>query len=220
MKVHACMLVLFVLVAILFGCSDIIERTGMIQISLILEDHDIPVDSSFTLHGFHEASDATFVEEMGQDTSITLPPLVSGAWRITAEAQVDGTVRGAGEVTVQVDPGKDLSREIRIRYTFTVTLDKQNGSGGTGSVSATYDEAMPEDSMSAPERIGYTFGGYYEERDGVGTQYYTHDMKSASDWDKAADRTLYAKWIADSHSLSFDANGGVGTMDSVELDTD
>ncbi|MBN2861337.1 MAG: InlB B-repeat-containing protein, partial [Sphaerochaetaceae bacterium] len=174
---------------------------------------------------------------------------------------------------------------------FTVTLDQQSGSGGTESVSATYDEAMPS-SLTAPSRSGYTFGGYYDAVTG-GTQYYSFTMTSVKDWDKTVDTTLYArwtpisytitytlndgtnhednpssytsesslitlndptrdgysfsgwysdaafateastiaagsdgdksffaKWTADSHSLSFDANGGVGTMDSVDLDTD
>ena len=219
MKVHAFMLVLLVLLAILFGCSNIIERTGMIQISLILEDNDIPVDSLFTLHGFHEESNAAFVEEMGDDTTITLPPLVAGTWRITAQAQVDGAGRGAGECIVQVKPGKELYREIIIRYTYTVTFDQQSGSGGTESVSVNYDEPMPEDTMSAPERTGYTFSGYYDAVTG-GTQYYSPTMTSENDWDKTADTTLYARWSANSYTVTLDQQSGSGGTESVSVNYD
>ena len=42
--------------------------------------------------------------------------------------------------------------------TYTVTFDKQSGTGGSDSVSATYGAAMP--AATAPTRTGYTFSGY------------------------------------------------------------
>ena len=41
--------------------------------------------------------------------------------------------------------------------TYAVTLDRQSGSGGTSSVTATYDAAMP--SITVPTRAGHAFGG-------------------------------------------------------------
>ncbi|MCF7954129.1 MAG: InlB B-repeat-containing protein, partial [Spirochaetales bacterium] len=80
--------------------------------------------------------------------------------------------------------------------TYTVTLDRGAGSGGNGSVMATFDAEMP--SAAAPTHTGYTFGGYYTEENGGGTRYYTSDMSSARNWDQASGDTLYAKWIAES----------------------
>jgi hypothetical protein len=50
--------------------------------------------------------------------------------------------------------------------TYTVTFNKQSGTGGSNSVVATYDTAMPV--ATAPTRTGYTFGGYFavDERRG------------------------------------------------------
>jgi len=76
--------------------------------------------------------------------------------------------------------------------TYTVTLDKQEGTDGSNSVTATYNSAMP--SMTRPTRTGYTFGGYYTETNGEGTQYYNANGESAKNWDKTSDTTLYAKW--------------------------
>lgn len=45
------------------------------------------------------------------------------------------------------------------KNTYTVTFDRQGGSGGTASVTATYGAAMPP--LTPPTREGYTFGGYY-----------------------------------------------------------
>ena len=76
----------------------------------------------------------------------------------------------------------------------TVTLDRQGGSGGTASVTATYGKAMP--SITVPTRSGYAFGGYYTSTGGSGTQYYTASGASARTWDKTSATTLYAKWTS------------------------
>ncbi|MBO5102987.1 MAG: InlB B-repeat-containing protein [Clostridia bacterium] len=92
--------------------------------------------------------------------------------------------------------------------TYTVTLDKQSGSGGTSSVTATYTQAMP--TATAPTRTGYTFGGYYTGTNGSGTQYYTSTMASAKNWDIASNTTLYAKWIINSYTITIQiTEGGV-----------
>ena len=78
--------------------------------------------------------------------------------------------------------------------TYTITFDKQSGSGGTSSVTATYGSSMP--SITVPTRSGYTFGGYYTGTNGSGTQYYTASGESARMWDLASATTLYAKWTA------------------------
>ena len=89
--------------------------------------------------------------------------------------------------------------------TYTVTLDRQNGTTGSTSCTATYGSAMPN--ITKPGRTGYTFGGYYTEGGGKGTQYYTSAGASAKTWDKAANTTLYAMWTENTATLSYDANG-------------
>lgn len=92
--------------------------------------------------------------------------------------------------------------------TYTVTLDQQNGTGGTESVIATYNSAMP--SITVPTRTGYTFGGYYTEANGGGTQYYKADGTSATNWDKASATTLFAKWTENTYTVTIN-NDGHGT---------
>ena len=75
---------------------------------------------------------------------------------------------------------------------YTVTLDRQGGSGGSASVQATFDSAMP--SITIPSKTGYDFGGYFSGTNGSGTQYYTESGASAHTWDQASNKTLYAKW--------------------------
>ena len=75
---------------------------------------------------------------------------------------------------------------------YTVTLDKQNGTGGTDTVQVTYDSPMP--TATAPTRDGYKFRGYFDQQKGAGKQYYNAYMTSANVWDKQSNSTLYAYW--------------------------
>jgi uncharacterized repeat protein (TIGR02543 family) len=92
--------------------------------------------------------------------------------------------------------------------TYSVGLSKNGGSGGTDSVTATFDAAMP--SATGPTRQGFTFNGYFISS----TQYYTNAMASARTWNIAANSTLTASWTANTYALSFDNGGGSGTMNN------
>ena len=106
----------------------------------------------------------------------------------------------------------------------TVVFDPQGGNNyGATRVTATYDAAMPTEGVQAPQRQGYTFGGYYSEANGQGTQYYTANMTSARTWNiderllnpQVTEVTLYAKWIANTYTVTLDPQGGTGGTTSV-----
>lgn len=77
--------------------------------------------------------------------------------------------------------------------TYTVTLDKQGGLGGSNSVTATYDEVLPF--AEAPIKTGYSFKGYYTKPNGQGEQYYNEFMVSDIIYQTDSDMTLYAYWV-------------------------
>lgn len=101
-------------------------------------------------------------------------------------------------------------------HTTKITFDFQGGNGSTTEVTATYGEAMPTEGVQAPQRQGYTFGGYYSKANGQGTQYYTANMTSARNWDiderlldpQVTEVTLYAKWTKVVFTVTLDADGG------------
>ena len=70
-------------------------------------------------------------------------------------------------------------------------------------------------SITKPTRTGYTFGGYYTGTNGSGTQYYNANGGSARSWDKASTTTLYAKWTANTYTITFDNQSGTGGLSSV-----
>ena len=106
----------------------------------------------------------------------------------------------------------------------TVVFDPQGGNNyGATRVTATYYAAMPTEGVQAPQRQGYTFGGYYSKPNGAGTQYYTASMTSARTWNiderlldpPTTEVTLYAKWIGNTYAVTLDPQGGTGGTTSV-----
>lgn len=95
---------------------------------------------------------------------------------------------------------------------YTVTLSKQGGSGGTSSVTVKYGSSMPY--ATAPTKSGYTFGGYYSSTNGSGTKYYDSSMRSVRSWDKSSNTTLYAYWIKKNTSST--STGTTITKDNFE----
>ncbi len=126
-----------------------------------------------------------------------------------------GDLSGANNPhTITMNGEKSIEANFDAK-TYSVTLNKQDGNGGTNSVTVTYGSAMP--SATAPNKTGYTFNGYYDAISG-GTQYYTSDMTSARNWDKtSSDPTLYARWTVKTYTVTLDRQNGTGGSNSVTV---
>ena len=92
--------------------------------------------------------------------------------------------------------------------TYTITLNRQGGTGGSTSIEATYDSSMP--SISVPTKSGNTFEGYYSAANGGGTQYYNASGVGLRNWDSTTITELYAKWKANCRSTSHTYNASTG----------
>lgn len=103
------------------------------------------------------------------------------------------TASGASALAWDKTNGAILYAKWTDAEKYTVTFDRQGGSGGTASVIAMYGSVMPY--IAVPTRTGYAFGGYWSGPNGSGTQYYTASGTSAHVWDKANATTLYAQWV-------------------------
>ena len=113
------------------------------------------------------------------------------------------------------------------RVSYKATLDDNGGTGGVGAVyiaagggSVAYrDDQLTEpiqsgDAIAMPSRTGYTGLGYYTARTG-GSRVITDggDPLGVSEW-PAANQTFYARWSANTYTLTFDYNGGTGSTAS------
>ncbi|MBR4730550.1 MAG: leucine-rich repeat protein [Prevotella sp.] len=97
--------------------------------------------------------------------------------------------------------GNSNSMTLTPAQQYTVTLDQQDGEGGTPSVTAAYGAAMP--AITLPTKTGYDFKGYFTAENGGGTKYYNADGTSARTWDLAAATPLYAYW----ETITFEVDG-------------
>ena len=83
-----------------------------------------------------------------------------------------------------------------------------NANGGTGTMSAQIANVPTALTANAFTRTGYTFSGWNTAAGGRGTAY-----ANGATYSFAADITLYAQWSAlPNHTVTFNANGGTGTM--------
>ena len=153
--------------------------------------------------------------------SVTLPTLTRTGYNLSGwyDSPTGGTEIGVGGASYTPTT---YSKTLYARWSAiksTVTLNNQGAtSAGSTSVTATYGSEMPK--ITKPTRAytvtynyngngqknssataTYTFGGYYTETKGGGTQYYTKDGTSAKNWDKTVKTTLYANWASASVTL-------------------
>lgn len=104
----------------------------------------------------------------------------------------------------------ELNAEIKfeaIQTIFCITLEKENGIGGSDSVLVELDKPMP--SAEAPVKENYIFQGYFTGRNGTGVQYYNADMSSAHNWDIESSVELYAYWKGVQSYVYFEFQGGI-----------
>ena len=112
------------------------------------------------------------------------------------------TLAGWGGVTADTVPtGSETYTAAWTANAYTVTLDPGGGTmGGATTQSVTYDAAYG--TLPTPTRTGYAFTGWYTAQSG-GSK-----VEGAATVKKAADHTLYARWTANTYTVTYNANGG------------
>lgn len=91
------------------------------------------------------------------------------------------------------------------KYGYLTTNASNNYFSANGTLYANWISTSV--TLPTPERAGYTFNGWYTSSSG-GT-------KVSSSYTPTANTVLYAQWSAKTYTISFDSNGGSGTMSSI-----
>ena len=116
---------------------------------------------------------------------------------------------GAEYTVVATDnAGNETTATVRIyrRHHYTVTFDSTGGSEVIEKTMAvTYGEQLGD--MPVPMRTGYFFRGWYDAP-GEGKCYGNSDGKGTSWYDKTENCTLYAQWVINRYTITFDTVGG------------
>jgi len=92
---------------------------------------------------------------------------------------------------------------------LTVTFNKNGGDTEAvpSSVFVKYNGTLNDaGAITIPTRTGYTLTGWNDRADGTGTTYRTEGPAITDNI------TLYAVWTANTYTVTFNANGGTGTM--------
>ena len=90
--------------------------------------------------------------------------------------------------------------------TYTVTFDPTGGSEvTTKTIDVTYGEPLGD--MPVPIRTGYFFRGWYDAPV-EGKCYGNSEGKGTSRYDKTENCTLYAQWVINRYTITFDTAGG------------
>ena len=93
-----------------------------------------------------------------------------------------------------------------IADTYTVTFDSTGGSEvTTKTIDVLYGEQLGD--MPVPIRTGYFFRGWYDAPV-EGKCYGNSDGKGTSWYDKTENCTLYAQWVINRYTITFDTAGG------------
>ena len=94
--------------------------------------------------------------------------------------------------------------------TYTVTLDAVGGDVDPKSIKVTYTKLFG--TLPTPTRTGYTFGGWFTEKNGNGTQ-----VLESTTVEITANVSIYAYWIGNKYVVSFDSNGSSDVFDDYEV---
>ena len=90
---------------------------------------------------------------------------------------------------------------------YSVTF---NANGGTGTMASETSGVAANLTANTFTRTGYTFNGWNTAANGVGGTPYA----DGASYPFTASVILYAQWLANSYTVTFNANGGTGTMAS------
>ena len=110
-------------------------------------------------------------------------------------------------------------------YTVELNQDGAAKKGSTTSVVANFEGNMPaitgDGALPTPPN-GYAFMGYFDQKDGKGTQYYDSIGTSAHPWDKTEKDTLYAYFkaaeiIIGLNAASFEPNSATPVIATATL---
>ena len=156
-----------------------------------------PTKTNATYGGHYNTSAAS-----GGTQIVTAAGVLSTTWTVTgattlyAQYDCNANYRGAGTRIAGTCTASS----------YTITLNDNNGSGGSGSVIQVYGSKWTNSSgttitsVTVPTRSGYVFNGYYTATSG-GTQRITNTGALPANTTFTAAATLYAQWTQASCSI-------------------
>ena len=125
----------------------------------------------------------------------------------------DGWKHSTNGSTYQPGGKFNLSSDVTLTAdwrpnTLTVSYDANGGHSAPANQTKEYGATLKL-SYKKPRRSGHTFQGWNTKSDGTGTNY-----SPSANYTANSDVTLYAMWKPNSHTITYDLNGGSGSIPS------
>ena len=117
--------------------------------------------------------------------------------------------------------GQDVKIFVSSYTTEKISLNSSGGSCDEKELSFDFGKTITE--LPEAQRDGYEFAGWYKSQGGMKDGVVTEDMINGSTRVKSGDvykggyKTLYAGWRPHHYKVTFDANGGAGSMTEQEF---
>ena len=151
-------------------------------------------------------------------TALTLPtPTFAGntfsGW---FNAETGGSLIGVGEAPYVPSPGPiQIFAQWNSNAIDVLTFDVNGGDGSISPYSGEDGSTTTLPSIGGVTKLGFAFIGWNTSADGSGAQYVEGQILKLG-----GNETLFAQWTAGpSDTLTFDANGGSGTIDPIIEDS-
>lgn len=196
-------------------CGHVLERDTKAPVmetltdgeSYIVEDN---IDGNPGAYTFTVSDPAASGETSSGIKSVTINGEPQDGPTYSLPAPDGGNNDAGAEYTVVVtdNAGNETTATVRIyrRHHYTVTFDSTGGSEVIEKTMAvTYGEQLVD--MPVPMRTGYFFRGWYDAPV-EGKCYGNSDGKGTSRYDKTENCTLYAQWVINRYTITFDTAGG------------
>lgn len=116
--------------------------------------------------------------------------------------------------TILIGGGSSYGRQFYFTIAASSKTVSFNANGGTGTMANQTGSSAANLTSNSFVRSGYSFAGWNTLANGTGTNY-----SNQASYSFAADATLYAQWTANPKIVTFDANGGTGSMASQSSST-
>lgn len=142
-----------------------------------------------------ETDGGSDVSSYTTSTSINTEPVTRKNGYIF-EGWFEGENGAGNKIVFPYSPSSNITLYAKWKAIYTTTFDSK---GGT-KVNSTTSDFINTDPETT--RRGYTFGGWYDEDNGMGN-------KIIFPYSPSSSITLYAKWTANTYTITYDAKGGL-----------
>lgn len=180
------------------------------DLSLIYNSNETePQTSGLSFTYGYEVAIGDYDEEGDDPTAWTRTGFTLRDWNTASDGS--GLTFQTGEITKFTET-TTLYAQWQADTNFILSYDYENATSGNTEINKVVIQGNEVGELPTPVKNGYTFGGWFTQLYGAGTEITALTIYSWSN-----NLTIYAHWIGVSNTLLFDNNGGVGSMSSESI---